>query len=171
MSTFYETNKLVEQAMAARQKASLAAVAPGGTAGAPPAGTGPLGPICAVYAAVKPILKALQSFPLIPSNWRQIIGDLLNLMDGICPSSAVSLGVSDFNAIDADIKRVLGDYWRAGGVAAIAPTPGLLNNLPKEICSVYQAVKPILSLVAPILPLPWQAGITAFMEIMDLICK
>jgi len=41
--------------------------------------------ICAIYRGIRPILIALENFPLLPKKWREALKVFTNLMDSLCP--------------------------------------------------------------------------------------
>jgi hypothetical protein len=41
--------------------------------------------ICAIYRGIRPILIALENFPLIPKKWRDALKVFTDLMDTLCP--------------------------------------------------------------------------------------
>jgi hypothetical protein len=43
--------------------------------------------VCEVYRGIRPILIALESFPLLPKKWRDALKTFTNLMDTLCPGS------------------------------------------------------------------------------------
>ena len=40
--------------------------------------------ICEIYKCIRPILVALQNFPLLPKEWRKAIEVFVDLMDSLC---------------------------------------------------------------------------------------
>ena len=41
--------------------------------------------ICAIYRGIRPILIAIENFPLVPSKWREALKTFTDLMDTLCP--------------------------------------------------------------------------------------
>jgi hypothetical protein len=41
--------------------------------------------LCAIYAAVRPILALIEKAPFLPKKWRDAIRTFMNLMGTICP--------------------------------------------------------------------------------------
>ncbi|HEV8240633.1 MAG TPA: hypothetical protein VGS57_14785 [Thermoanaerobaculia bacterium] len=43
--------------------------------------------ICAIYRVIRPILIAIENFPLLPKKWRDALKVFTDLLDTLCPSS------------------------------------------------------------------------------------
>jgi len=41
--------------------------------------------VCGIYNVIKPILKGISDFPLIPGKWRAAITAFMGLMNKLCP--------------------------------------------------------------------------------------
>ena len=61
----------------------------------------------------------------------------------------------------------------AGTAAAMAAAPAdrPVERL-KQVCAIYQVVRPILELVAglPLLPGKWRAAVRTFVRVLDTLC-
>lgn len=45
--------------------------------------------ICEVYKVVRPILKIVSEFSLLPRAWKQVVGLFIRVLDALCPGAVV----------------------------------------------------------------------------------
>lgn len=48
--------------------------------------SGQLQKVCGIYRGIRPVLKVLLSFPLIPGSIKKALKTFVNVMDSICPA-------------------------------------------------------------------------------------
>jgi hypothetical protein len=170
MVTFEQTDALVESAVARRAC---------GTSSGEIAATGPMASVCAAYAVIQPILKAVEAFPLLPAKWKKVIAEFIAVMDALCPRSATAQVSADapsaltFEAIDAEVGSALVMLLQsrpAASQAGAAAVGGLAGDIAK-ICSAYKAVRPILDFAKQFLPAKLALAITLAEQAFDAICK
>jgi hypothetical protein len=164
MVTFEKTDALVESAVAFRAS---------GTSPAAAAQAGPMASVCAAYAVLRPILKAIEAFPLIPAKWKKIIDEFIAVMDAICPQPAAAglVGAGQtFEAIDTQVGNALVVLLQAPPPASHVAMGAIAGDIPK-ICAAYKSIKPILDFVKQFLPAKLALAITLAEQVLDAICK
>ena len=80
--------------------------------------------------------------------------------------------MENFNRVESDLEGIDLTQYETGGSAHFTAEDVRLDpaGVLQKICSVYQVVRPILSVLTH-LPLPRvKRAITAFMNLMDSIC-